>query len=177
MEGVNFRTMWKRNWFWFVMSILVFVLCYLLTVGLDTWRLLDSTRLVLLGNFFNVPNFYIFFTYLPLIVYTGFMGKIIWHRLRNRNANKVFDVFNSFLILQVTYLTFKINWINEKNILDENTLSLWSKVLHISLPIQFFLITTLVIVCWKGEKRSRSISENKTKPDLWGNGSLNKWKD
>jgi len=153
------------------MSILVFVLCYLMTVGLDTWRLLDSTRLVLFGNIFSVTNFYLFFTYLPLLVYIVFTGKIIWHRLTNRNANKIFVFFNSFLILQVTYLTLKINWINEKNILDENTLSLWSKVLHTSLPIQFFLITTLVIVCWKGEKHSRSITKNKTKPDLWGNGS------
>jgi|GEM_PF-5891282 len=145
----------KRNWFWFLIATLVFILCYLFTVGTENRGLMDYTRVVLLGSNVNVPNFYIFFTYLPLVFFLIFLTKVILGRLKNRNANKILVFFNSFFILQVTYLTLKINWINEKNILDENTLKLWHEILHISLLIQIFLIFTLVIISWKGEKRAR----------------------
>ncbi len=146
--------MWKRNWFWTLISLLIFLICYFLTVGFENSGLMDKTRIFILGNSINAPNFYIFFTYLPLIFFIVFLIKIILDRLENRNSNKILVFFNSFFIVQVTYLTLKINWINETNSLDENTIKLWQNILHISLPIQVFLIGVLVIVCWKGEKRS-----------------------
>lgn len=148
--------MWKRNRFWFLISILIFLVCYFLTVGLENSGLMDSTRLLILENYIIAPNFYIFFTYLPIVYFIIFLGKVIQERLKNRNANKVLIIFTSFFILQLTYLTLKINWINETNSLDENTLKLWQNILHISLPVQAFLILVLVFVSWKGEKRSRT---------------------
>lgn len=149
--------MWRRNWLWVILAIILFASCYLLTVGLDKIGLMNPTRIVLLGNFFNVPNIYFFFTYLPLAFFLIFLLKVILDRLKNRNSNIILIFSNAFLILHLTYLTLKINWINENNILDDNTLKLWSNILHISLPIQFFLISVLVIVSWEGEKISRRI--------------------
>ena len=148
--------MLKRNWFWFLISTLIFLGCYFLTTGLENIGLMDSTRMFILGNYLNAPNFYIFFTYLPLVFFVIFLVRVLLEKLRNRNANKILVFFTSFFVLQLTYLTLKINWINETNTLDENTLKLWQNILHISLPIQALLITVLVIVSWKGEKRSRT---------------------
>lgn len=148
--------MFKRNWFWSLITLLIIGCCYLLTVGIENFGFSESTRVFLLKNYFNIPNWYYFFAYFPLVFFIIFLIKAVFHKLKNRNANKILVFFNSFLILYVTYLTLKVNWINEKNQLDENTLKLWQDILHISLPIQFFLISVLVIVSWKGEKRSQN---------------------
>ncbi len=148
--------MLKRNWFWFLISTLIFLACYFFTTGLENIGLMDSTRMFILENYINAPNFYIFFTYLPLSFFVIFLVRVLLEKLRNRNANKILVFFTSFFVLQLTYLTLKINWINETNTLDENTLKLWQNILHISLPIQALLIVVLVIVSWKGEKRSRT---------------------
>ena len=153
----NFENkMWKRNWFWIIVALLLFLTCYFLTVGLGNSGLMDRTRILVLGNYINAPNFYIFFTFLPLVFVGVFLVKVISDRLKNRNSNKILVFFTSFFIVQVTYLTLKINWINETNSLDENTIKLWQDFLHISLPVQVFLICIVVIVSWKGEKRSRA---------------------
>ncbi len=149
--------MWKQNRFWLVIALLTFLTLYFLTVGFGNIELMETTRIFILGNFINVPNFYFFFTYLPLVFFTVFLIKAILDRLKNRITNKILIIFNSFFILQITYLTLKINWINETNSLDENTIKLWQNILHLSLPIQMFLIFVLVIVSWKGEKRSKTL--------------------
>ncbi len=146
----------KKNWVWAIIATIIFSCCYLLTVGIKTSGFSDSTRIIIFDNQLNVPNWYFFFAYLPFVFFLVFLIKVILDRLKNRNGNKILIFFNSFLILYVTYLTLKINWINEKSQLDENTLKFWKDILHISLPIQIFLISVLVIVSWKGEKRSRT---------------------
>ena len=148
--------MFKRNWFWSLMTLLIIGCCYVLTVGIENFGFSQSTRVFLFKNYFNIPNWYYFFAYFPFIFFFVFLIKAVFHKLKNRNTNKILVFFNSFLILYVTYLTLKLNWINEKNQLDENTIKLWQDILHISLPIQIFLISVLVIVSWKGEKRSRN---------------------
>ena len=146
--------MWKRNWFWVIIATVLFSSCYLFTVGTKAYSFSNSTRIHIFENSINVPNWYFFFAYLPFFFFFVFLVKSAVQRLKNRNANKILVFFNSFLIVYVTYLTLKINWINETNNLDENTIKLWQNILHISLPIQVFLISVLVIVSWKGEKKA-----------------------
>ena len=148
--------MWKRNRFWVLVCLLIFLTSYFLTVGIENSGLMDSTRTIILGNYVKTPNFYIFFSYLPITFFVIFLGKVVLEKLKNRKTNKILVFFTSFLIMQVTYQVLKINWINEINSLDKNTIKLWQDILHISLPLQMFLICVLVIVSWKGEKRSRN---------------------
>lgn len=146
--------MWKKNWVWTLGSTIIFIICYLITVGFENFGFVDRTRITLFDNFINVYNWYFFFAYLPSIFVLVFLIKVIMEKLKNRNANKILVFSNAFLILYITYTSLKINWINEINKLDDNTQELWNLVYLLILLIQFCLICLLVIISWKTKKRS-----------------------
>ena len=145
--------MWKKNWLWALGATIIFIICYLATVGFENIGFPGRTRIIIFDNYFNISNWYYFFSYLPLVFVVVFLVKALIEKLKNRNANKIFIFFNAFLILFITYTSLKINWINEINNLDENTQELWNIVYIAILYTQFILICLLVIISWKTEKR------------------------
>ncbi|WP_435623778.1 hypothetical protein [Flagellimonas sp.] len=146
--------MWRKNWIWTIVSVIILSVCYILTVGTGNLGFSNRTRIVLFENYFNIYNWYFFFAYLPSIFVFVFLIKITLEKLENRSANKILVFATSFLVLYITYTALKINWINEINKLDDNTQELWNLVYLYILLIQFILISLLVTVSWKTEKRS-----------------------